>query len=90
VNSYLKTPRGVLRPVKFRTVIELPPPDIKRWVARRKADVVLAIRHGLITAEQACRRYNLTLDELASWQTAYQKRGVNGLQTTKNRRNKTA
>jgi Protein of unknown function (DUF1153) len=52
--------------------------------------VVLAISHGLITAEQACRRYNLTLDELASWQTAYQKHGVKGLQTTKNRRNKTA
>jgi uncharacterized protein DUF1153 len=52
--------------------------------------VVLAISHGLITAEQACRRYNLTLDELASWQTAYQKRGINGLQTTKNRRNRTA
>jgi hypothetical protein len=33
---------------------DLPPSDTKRWVMRRKADVVSAVRCGLLTLEQAC------------------------------------
>ena len=36
---------------------ELPPPDTKRWVARRKAVVVDAVRSGAISLEEACRRF---------------------------------
>jgi hypothetical protein len=35
----------------------LPPPDTKHWVAQRKAEVVAAVRGGLISLEQACSRY---------------------------------
>ena len=33
---------------------ELPAPDTKRWVARRKAVVVNAVRSGAISLEEAC------------------------------------
>jgi len=39
---------------------ELPPPNTKRWVVRRKAAVVAAVRAGVITLEEACRRYEPT------------------------------
>src|SRR5215472_11492303 len=43
---------------------ELPPPTTKRWVARRKAAVVAAVLAGVITVEEACRRYQLSEEEL--------------------------
>ena len=36
---------------------DLPPPNTKRWVARRKAVVVNAVRSGAISLEEVCRRY---------------------------------
>ena len=33
---------------------QLPPPGTKRWVARRKAVVVLAVRTGLISLQEVC------------------------------------
>jgi len=58
---YPKKPR---RTDSIQSTIELPLADTKRWTARRKAGVVLAISRGRITAEEASRRYNLTTDEL--------------------------
>jgi hypothetical protein len=46
------------------TMDSLPPSDTKRWVIRRKAMVVAALRQGLLTREAACERYNLSLEEL--------------------------
>ena len=45
---------------------DLPPPNTTRWVARRKAAVVAAVRSGRITMEEALRRYQLTEEELRS------------------------
>src|SRR6516162_9086559 len=45
------------RPREIATMIELPPPSTLRWVARRKAAVVAAVSSGIITVEEACRRY---------------------------------
>ena len=45
------------------TVADLPPKDTKRWVIRRKAEVVAAVRGGLLSLEEACERYTLTVDE---------------------------
>ena len=47
---------------------DLPPPDTKRWVMRRKAEVVAGVRSGLISLEEACRRYTLSVEEFLSWQ----------------------
>jgi hypothetical protein len=61
---------------------DLPPPDIKRWVVRRKAAVVAAVRDGLLSREEACRRYAIDLEEFESWQRSIDCFGVDGLRTT--------
>ena len=58
------------------TVADLPPPETKRWVIRRKAEVVAAVRGGLISLEEACERYTLTVDEFLSWQRSIEKHGL--------------
>jgi hypothetical protein len=64
-------------------VVELPPPDTKCWTARRKAAVVAAVSSGMITIDEACRRYALSVEEFLSWRNTIQRHGVQGLQTTK-------
>jgi Protein of unknown function (DUF1153) len=61
----------------------LPPVDTKRWVARRKAVVVDAVRQGAITLEEACRRYRLSVEEFHAWQRAIEAHGVAGLRVTR-------
>lgn len=65
------------------TLDDLPSPGIKRWVTRRKAEVVAAVRGGLITIEDACKRYELTGEEFAGWEHLYDRHGVKGLRTTR-------
>lgn len=65
------------------TVADLPPPDTKRWVIRRKAEVVAAVRGGLISLEDALARYRLTAEEFIAWQKAIDKWGMQGLRTTR-------
>lgn len=62
---------------------DLPPPNTKRWVVRRKAEVVAAVRHGLLSLEEACRRYTLSIDEFLSWQRLMDQHGMRGLRATK-------
>ncbi len=62
---------------------ELPSPDTKRWVVRRKAVVVQAVRHGLISLQEACRRYNLSVEEFLAWQRAIERHGIPGLRVTR-------
>ncbi len=61
----------------------LPPPDTKRWVMRRKAEVVAGVRAGLITLEEACDRYALSVDEFRSWQRLLDAHGLAGLRATR-------
>lgn len=65
------------------TVNDLPPPNTKRWVVRRKAEVVAAVRAGLISLEDACKRYTLSVEEFASWQQLVEQYGVRGLRATR-------
>ena len=62
---------------------ELPPPNTKRWTARRKAAVVAAVRAGEITLEEACRRYQLSEEEFRAWQHAFETYGLPGLRVTR-------
>ena len=57
---------------------ELPSPDTRRWVVRRKAVVVQAVRNGTITLQEACRRYNLSVEEFLAWQRAIERYGIPG------------
>lgn len=65
------------------TNADLPPPDTKRWVIRRKAEVVAAVRGGLLSIDEACERYKLTVDEFLSWQRSIDRHGLAGLRATK-------
>ncbi|MDB5697436.1 MAG: hypothetical protein JWN69_240 [Alphaproteobacteria bacterium] len=64
----------------------VPPMTTTRWVARRKAQVVGAVQAGLLTIDEACRFYRLTLEEFLSWQRALNLFGVSGLKATNQRR----
>lgn len=61
----------------------LPPAGTLRWVVRRKAEVLAAIDGGLITAEEACRTYRLSHEELDLWREAIGRAGVPGLRVTR-------
>ena len=65
------------------TLADLPAANTTRWVIRRKAQVVAAVRGGLLTLEEACERYRLTMDEYLSWQQSIDRHGLAGLRTTK-------
>jgi hypothetical protein len=65
------------------TIADLPPTSTKRWVIRRKAEVVAAVRGGLLSLDEACTRYTLTVDEFLSWQTSIDQHGLAGLRTTR-------
>ena len=45
------------------TIADLPPSNTRRWVIRRKAEVVAAVNGGLLTMPEACRRYRLSVEE---------------------------
>jgi len=66
-----------------RSLDDLPPPDTKRWVIRRKAEVVAGVRSGLISLEEACERYTLSIEEFLSWQRLIESHGVRGLRATR-------
>jgi len=65
------------------SIISLPPSDNIRWVSGRKAAVVAGVCAGLITIEEACERYTLSIEELLSWQRLIDNHGVRGLRATK-------
>src|SRR5208282_1312910 len=65
------------------TIANLPTPGTKRWVIRRKAEVVAAVRGGLLSLEEACSRYTLTVDEFLSWQYSIDRHGLAGLRSTR-------
>lgn len=64
------------------SLADLPAPDTKRWVPRRKAEVVAAVRGGLISLEEACERYALTVEEFLGWQRNVERYGLPGLRAT--------
>ena len=61
----------------------LPAPDTQRWVTRRKAQVVAAVRGGVLTFEEACERYRLSEEEFKSWMSLLDTHGVRGLRATR-------
>ena len=65
------------------TLSDLPPRETERWVIRRKAEVVAAVRGGLLTLDEACDRYRLTNEEFLGWQKSIDQHGLAGLRTTR-------
>lgn len=67
---------------RYLTLDDLPDPKTKRWVPRRKAEVIHAVRGGLLTKEAAMKTYNLTNSEYAEWEAQYDTYGMSGLRVT--------
>ncbi len=65
---------------------DLPSPNIKRWVPRRKAEVVAAVSGGMLSQFDACARYAISNEEFYSWIRAYERHGLLGLQAGRTRR----
>lgn len=65
------------------TLADLPAPGANRWVIRRKALVIAAVRGGLLSLDEACSRYMLTVEEYLSWQHSVDLHGLAGLRITR-------
>jgi hypothetical protein len=76
------TKNGALRQAES-IAVDLPPPETKRWVPRRKAAIVNAVHSGVVSLEEICRRYNLSGEEFIAWQRAIETHGVAGLRVTR-------
>ncbi|MFP4273893.1 MAG: DUF1153 domain-containing protein [Paracoccaceae bacterium] len=80
-------PRAVTLPDgSVMTRADLPPRDTRRWVASRKAAVVRALRHGLLSREEALQRYALSEEELEEWMRAVAQHGEQALKVTARRK----
>jgi hypothetical protein len=67
-------PAKVIGPLGEPLTLEsLPSPNTTRWV----------VNGGLLTIDEVCERYNLTLEEFASWQRAVDRSGMQGLRVTR-------
>ena len=77
-------PAQVIGPLGEPLTLEtLPPASTKRWVVRRKAEVVAAVKGGLPTIDEVCARSGLTQEEFAGWQRAIDRSGMPGLRVTR-------
>lgn len=68
---------------QYLTMDDLPPADIKRWVTRRKAEVVAAVQGGLLSRDDALDRYDLSQEEFEGWERLYSVHGAKGLRATR-------
>lgn len=87
------SPRPVEVPGPFGnslTMETLPPIETSRWVMRRKAEVIAAVRGGLLTLVEACQRYSLSVEEYESWERLIDKHGIKALRATKIQNYRTA
>jgi hypothetical protein len=75
---YVTLPDGTIL-----TRADLPPCDTLRWVARRKAVVVMAVEHGLIPRDEVLERYGLSDEEFSLWEAAVRQHGEAALRVTK-------
>jgi hypothetical protein len=55
------------------------PPQNTRWIARRKAEIVIAVLGGILSLQEACERYKISNEEFVTWERAYAKLGQPGL-----------
>jgi hypothetical protein len=51
----------------------------KRWTRVYKAIIADAIKHGLMTSQEACDRYCMTVGELERWIELLETQGLRGL-----------
>ena len=77
---------AMLRAVPRRSASRLdalPPANARCWGIRRKTDVVVAVRSGAISLEDACERYNLSMEEFLTWQRLIDSHRKAGIRVTR-------
>ena len=75
-----KRPTQVIGPFgETLGLADLPKDNTTRWIIRRKAEVIAAVNGGMLSLEEACTRYNLSLEEFCSWQETIDRAGLLGL-----------
>ncbi|MGH1465333.1 MAG: DUF1153 domain-containing protein [Cognatishimia sp.] len=67
---------------KVLSQADLPSVNTRRWVASRKAAVVRGVAYGLLTQEEAMRRYKLSKEEFIQWTIAVSEHGEDALKAT--------
>jgi hypothetical protein len=83
-------PKEVIGPEgETLTLADLPPATLTRWSVRRKAEVVAAVAGGLLSIDEACKRYSLSLEEeFTRWQSTLERNGMRGLRVTRVQQNR--
>lgn len=64
------------------TRADLPKSGTRRWVASRKAAVVRGVLYGLITQDDALKKYDISKEEFLEWLVAVTEHGEAALQAT--------
>ena len=64
------------------TLADLPAPETRRGVPRRKARVVAAVEGGLISQDEVCKRYEISIEEFNLWRNRLLRHGLKGLCVT--------
>jgi hypothetical protein len=62
---------------------ELPAPGTRRWVIRRKAQVVAAVQSGRMSLEDVVKIYAISVEEFLVWQAMIERHGIYGLRSTR-------
>lgn len=62
------------------TAESLPPSNRVRWNPRRKAEIVIAVLHGIVTFSEVRERYAISEDEFLDWQDRYSRGGMPALE----------
>lgn len=73
---------GISGPDEPLGLTNLPSSATVRWVMSRKAEVLTAVRCGLLSSEDACNRYAISMDEFIAWKSAMDRFGPRGLRAT--------
>lgn len=66
-----------------RHLANLPSPRTARWVMERKVEVLAAVRSGLLSIDDACKRYAISMEEFLTWKSAMDRFGPLGLRATR-------
>jgi hypothetical protein len=82
-NQKIKPARAIGQVGEALALEALPCTGHTRWTIWRKAEVVAALKAGLLTTREACERYSLTTEEIALWHSSVDRSGMQGLRVTR-------
>ena len=66
-----------------KVVNNIPSANTIRWTIWRKAEVVTAVRNGLLGLDEACERYRLSAEEFLNWEQLIAAHGLCGLKVSR-------